>query len=74
MVITKLIKENVSLMTDYTHSVESFDNFNHLKAYDNTLVKNYPKSIIFGVDDIDGTIDDTTKSIQWQEQKIKTHN
>ena len=38
------------------------DNFNHLKAYWPMIGKKTTQSLLaFGVDDIDGTIDDTTK-------------
>jgi aminodeoxyfutalosine synthase len=41
------------------------DNFPHLKAYWPMLGRqNAQLSLSFGVDDIDGTIDDTTKIIQ----------
>jgi aminodeoxyfutalosine synthase len=38
------------------------DNFNHLKAYWPMIGKKTTQNLLaFGVDDIDGTIDDTTK-------------
>ena len=38
------------------------DNFNHLKAYWPMIGKQMTQNLLaFGVDDIDGTIDDTTK-------------
>jgi aminodeoxyfutalosine synthase len=38
------------------------DNFNHLKAYWPMIGKKTTQTLLsFGVDDIDGTIDDTTK-------------
>lgn len=46
----------------YAFSRIYMDNFNHLKAYWPMIGRNTTQSLLaFGVDDIDGTIDDTTK-------------
>ena len=46
----------------YSFSRIYMDNFNHLKAYWPMIGRNTTQSLLaFGVDDIDGTIDDTTK-------------
>ena len=46
----------------YAFSRIFMDNFNHLKAYWPMIGKNTTQTLLsFGVDDIDGTIDDTTK-------------
>ena len=48
------------------------DNFPHLKAYWPMLGRqNAQLSLSFGVNDIDGTIDDSTKFIAWQAAKSK---
>jgi aminodeoxyfutalosine synthase len=58
------IKE-VSVIEDmrlYSFARIFMDNFNHLKAYWPMIGKKTTQSLLaFGVDDIDGTIDDTTK-------------
>ena len=58
------IKE-VSVVNDmrlYAFARIFMDNFNHLKAYWPMIGKKTTQSLLaFGVDDIDGTIDDTTK-------------
>tara|TARA_B110000444_G_scaffold247338_1_gene269870 strand:+ start:330 stop:1448 length:1119 start_codon:yes stop_codon:yes gene_type:complete len=58
------IKE-VSVIDDvrlYSFSRIFLDNFNHLKAYWPMIGKKTTQNLLdFGVDDIDGTIDDTTK-------------
>ena len=58
------IKE-VSVVDDmrlYAFSRIFMDNFNHLKAYWPMIGKKTTQNLLaFGVDDIDGTIDDTTK-------------
>jgi aminodeoxyfutalosine synthase len=58
------IKE-VSVIDDvrlYAFARIFMDNFNHLKAYWPMIGKKTTQSLLaFGVDDIDGTIDDTTK-------------
>ena len=55
----------VSIINDikiYSFSRIFLDNFNHLKAYWPMIGKKTTQSLLsFGVDDIDGTIDDTTK-------------
>ena len=55
----------VSVVNDirlYAFSRIFMDNFNHLKAYWPMIGKKTTQSLLaFGVDDIDGTIDDTTK-------------
>lgn len=49
-------------LRNYAVSRIFLDNFNHLKAYWPMIGKNTTQlSLSFGVDDIDGTIDDTTK-------------
>ena len=51
----------VSMIEDlknYAVSRLFFDNFPHIKAY---CKKTAQLTILFGVDDLDGTIDDTTK-------------
>ena len=54
-----------SIITDiklYAFARIFMDNFNHLKAYWPMIGKKTTQSLLaFGVDDIDGTIDDTTK-------------
>ena len=55
----------VSIVDDiklYSFARIFMDNFNHLKAYWPMIGKKTTQSLlVFGVDDIDGTIDDTTK-------------
>lgn len=57
--------EEVSLVEDlrnYAISRIYLDNFDHIKAYWPMLGRQYAQlSLSFGVDDIDGTIDDSTK-------------
>ena len=57
--------EEVSLIEDirlYSFSRIFMDNFKHLKAYWPMIGKKTTQSLLaFGVNDIDGTIDDTTK-------------
>lgn len=57
--------EEVSLMDDlknYAVSRIFLDNFDHIKSYWPMLGRDYAQlSLAFGVDDIDGTIDDSTK-------------
>ena len=49
-------------LRNYAVSRIFLDNFNHIKAYWPMIGKNTTQlSLSFGVDDIDGTIDDTTK-------------
>ena len=54
-----------SIITDlkiYSFSRIYMDNFKHLKAYWPMIGKDTTQTLLsFGVDDIDGTIDDTTK-------------
>ena len=53
------------------------DNFNHIKAYWPMIGKKTTQTLLsFGVDDIDGTIDDTTKiySMAGAEEKNPTMN
>ena len=52
----------VNDMRLYAFSRIFLDNFNHLKAYWPMIGKKTTQNLLsFGVDDIDGTIDDTTK-------------
>ncbi|RPH30756.1 MAG: aminofutalosine synthase MqnE [Bacteroidales bacterium] len=54
--------ETVEDLRNFAVSRIFFDNINHLKAYWPMLGKQNTKlALSFGVDDIDGTIDDTTK-------------
>ncbi|NOU16694.1 MAG: CofH family radical SAM protein [Bacteroidales bacterium] len=54
--------ETVEDLRNFAVSRIFFDNINHIKAYWPMLGKQNTKlAISFGVDDIDGTIDDTTK-------------
>jgi aminodeoxyfutalosine synthase len=49
-------------LRNYAVSRIYLDNFNHLKAYWPMIGRNMAQlSLSFGVDDVDGTIDDTTK-------------
>ncbi|MEO0777534.1 MAG: aminofutalosine synthase MqnE, partial [Bacteroidota bacterium] len=49
-------------MRNYAISRIYLDNFDHLKAYWPMIGRNTAQTLLaFGVDDIDGTIDDTTK-------------
>ena len=49
-------------LRNYAVSRIFLDNFNHIKAYWPMIGRNTAQmSLAFGVDDVDGTIDDTTK-------------
>ena len=73
------IKES-SIINDtkiYSFSRIFMDNFNHIKAYWPMIGKKTTQTLLsFGVDDIDGTIDDTTKiySMAGAEEKNPTMN
>ena len=74
--------EEASIIYDlkiYSFSRIFMDNFNHIKAYWPMIGKKTTQTLLsFGVDDIDGTIDDSTKiysmaGAQDQNPKMSTH-
>lgn len=67
--------EEVSIIEDlrnYAISRIYLDNFDHIKAYWPMLGRDHAQlSLSFGVNDMDGTIDDTTKYTLWLVLKNK---